>query len=166
MENIYSWAGNYSTEKPRIILRGSDHKLPPANEVPGLVEEMCNYVNTNWDDASALHLAAYVMWRINWIHPFRDGNGRTVRAVSNLVMCSKLGYWLPGSITIPKQIEEERTPYYRELSEADKAYEEGSINVSKMENLLGQLLARQLVEIHKDASKAYQPNDQSSISIK
>jgi hypothetical protein len=26
-------------------------------------------------------LAAYGLWRLNWIHPFVEGNGRTARAV-------------------------------------------------------------------------------------
>jgi hypothetical protein len=33
-------------------------------------------------DATAIHLAAYLMWRLNWIHPFADGNGRTARMTS------------------------------------------------------------------------------------
>jgi hypothetical protein len=36
------------------------------------------------------------MWRTNWVHPFDDGNGRTARAASYLVLCVKLGYRLPG----------------------------------------------------------------------
>ena len=30
--------------------------------------------NDNWDDSTPVHLASYVMWRLNWIHPFTDGN--------------------------------------------------------------------------------------------
>ena len=51
-----------------------------------------------------IHLAAYTMWRVNWIHPFAGGNGRTSRAVSNLVLCARLGYRLPGTLTVPEQI--------------------------------------------------------------
>ncbi|HET9282483.1 MAG TPA: Fic family protein [Candidatus Angelobacter sp.] len=52
---------------------------------------------------SAIHLAAYVIWRLNWIHPFADGNGRTSRALSYLVLCTRLGERLPGTVTIPDQ---------------------------------------------------------------
>ena len=47
--------------------------------VAELVEDMCDYVNENWEAKSAIHLAAYIMWRLNWIHPFADGNGRLSR---------------------------------------------------------------------------------------
>ncbi|MBL8221394.1 MAG: Fic family protein, partial [Bryobacterales bacterium] len=31
-----------------------------------------------------------VMWRLNWIHPFFGGNGRTARSASYLVLCASL----------------------------------------------------------------------------
>jgi Fic family protein len=46
------------------------------------IEFMCDYVNDRWAEASAVHLCAYVLWRLNWIHPFGDGNGRTARAIA------------------------------------------------------------------------------------
>lgn len=67
-------------------IKGSQHVPPDAWQVPQLVEELCDYVNDNWDAATALHLAAYVMWRLNWVHPLADGNGRTARAISYLVL--------------------------------------------------------------------------------
>jgi hypothetical protein len=43
----------------------------------------------NWVTKDPLHLSAYVLWRINWIHPFADGNGRTARMLSRerMVCC-------------------------------------------------------------------------------
>ena len=67
------------------------------------VETLCNYVNDHWDK-DAVHLAAYVLWRLKWIHPFADGNGRTARAVSYVVLCLKMDSILPGASTIPEQI--------------------------------------------------------------
>jgi len=52
----------------------SRHNPPPPDLVPEFVEEMCDYVNDNFDKPP-VHLAAYLLWRINWIHPFDDGNG-------------------------------------------------------------------------------------------
>jgi Fic family protein len=48
------------------------------------VQSLCEYINDNWQ--STVHLAAYVLWKMNWIHPFADGNGRTARAVSYVVL--------------------------------------------------------------------------------
>jgi Fic family protein len=52
---------------------------------------MCDYVNDQWSVRTALHLAAYVMWRLNWIHPFTDGNGRTSRISSYVILTIKAG---------------------------------------------------------------------------
>src|SRR6266853_5258086 len=79
-------------------------KPPGAHMVPEEVEHMCDYVNDNWEKSSPVHLAAYALWKLNWIHPFTDGNGRTARAISYLLLCLRLGYRLPGTNTIPEQI--------------------------------------------------------------
>jgi Fic family protein len=92
------------------------------------------------------------MWRMNWIHPFFGGNGRSARAISYLVLCARLGFVLPGEKTIPEFIAEERTPYYRALRDADAAWNEGRLDVSRMESLMSSLLAKQLVQIHEKAT--------------
>ncbi|MBV9180292.1 MAG: Fic family protein [Acidobacteria bacterium] len=66
-------------------------------------------------DRSAFHLAAYVMWRLNWIHPFVNGNGRTTRAVSYYVLCAKLEVYIPGVTTVPELIGHNKDPYYKAL---------------------------------------------------
>lgn len=80
IKDIYTCAGNYRTHP--VSIKGTEHQPPDWREVPGLVEEMCDYVKANWSTALPIHLSAYLMWRINWIHPFSGGNGRTSRAVS------------------------------------------------------------------------------------
>lgn len=113
---------------------------------------MCDYVNTNWESLPPSHHAAYLMWRINWIHPFSGGNGRTSRAVSYLVFCVRLGYRLPGTNTIPDQIVANRQPYYEALDAADEAWARGEVNVTLMEDLLSRLLAEQLLSVHESAT--------------
>lgn len=108
-------------------------------------------MNEKWNEKSPLHLASYVMWKLNWIHPFTDGNGRTSRAASYLILCVKLGYLLPGKLTIPEQISADKRPYYKALEEADIAWSEGKINLTAMKELLGSMLAAQLVAVHEDS---------------
>ncbi len=73
LDGLSSFAGNY---RPADIEIGASKHIPPkAYLVPELVEEMCDHVNNNWD-RSPIYLAAYVLWRLNWIHAFVDGNGR------------------------------------------------------------------------------------------
>jgi Fic family protein len=149
LDGITAYAGNW---RPSGIEIGkSRHEPPPAHRVPELIEELCDYVNDKWADKSPIHLAAYVMWRLNWIHPFTDGNGRTSRAVSYLVLCLRLRVLLPGKVTIPEQIEQDRTPYYKALESADDAWSAGRVDVTAMKELLDSMLAKQLYAIHEEA---------------
>jgi len=136
------FAGNF--RPAGVEIQGSRHEPVGAHLVPELVEDMCDYVNEHWQQATPIHLASYVMWRLNWIHPFADGNGRTSRIVSYVVLSIRAGAILPGTPTIPDQIVENRDPYFDALDAADVAWKEKRLDVSKMEELLGALLARQL----------------------
>jgi Fic family protein len=120
--------------------------------VPEEVEHMCDYVNDSWDESSPVDLAAYALWKLNWIHPFTDGNGRTARAISYLLLCLRLGYSLPGTNTIPEQIANDKRPYYKALEAADEAWIGNTIDLSKLEELLSALLANQLVSVHQQAT--------------
>lgn len=99
LQGISVYAGNFRPGGVKI--EGSKHEPVGAHQVPELVEEMCDYVNANWEHSTPIHLAAYIMWRLNWIHPFADGNGRTSRIVSYVVLSIRAGYVLPGTPTIP-----------------------------------------------------------------
>ncbi len=147
LHGISAYAGNW--RPANIEIGGSKHKPPNAFEVPEQIESLCDYVNDKWQEKSALHLASYVLWKLNWIHPFTDGNGRTSRAASYMVLCLKLGYMLPGRRTIPDQIASDKTPYYKALEFADTAWGNGRIDLSLMKELLGALLAQQLVAVHE-----------------
>ncbi len=154
LEGISAYAGNYRPSE--IKIEGSRHQPIGAHLVPEKVEELCDYVNEHWDE-SAIHLAAYVMWRLNWIHPFADGNGRTSRALSYLVLCIRLGERLPGTLTIPDQISRNKTPYYVALESADSAFSNGAVGVSELEKLLKNLLAAQLLSVVKAAGEPGKP---------
>ena len=128
-----------------IEIELSEHQPPDWRDVPRYVDEMCDYINDHWASKNPYHLAAYVMWRLNWIHPFVDGNGRTTRAASYYVFCAKLGFHIPGVKTVPEMIAENKTPYYKALEAADDAYKENRVDVTEMEELLRNLLARQML---------------------
>ena len=151
LEGISSYAGNW--RPAGIEIGGSQHQPVGSHQVPEMVEDMCDYVNSHWADRNGLHLSAYVMWRLNWIHPFTDGNGRTSRAASYLILCLRIGYLLPGRRAIPDQIAEDRTPYYKALEAADQAWSKGNIDLTEMEELLSGMLAKQLVAVHEDAKR-------------
>ncbi len=130
----------------------SRHQPPEAHLVGFLVQEMCDYVNRNLHEETPFHLAAYVMWRLNWIHPFTDGNGRTSRIVSYIVLSVALKTLLPGTPSIPQQIEANRAAYFRALEAADEMQQTtGKTDVSVMEEMLKNMLARQLLSVIEKA---------------
>lgn len=150
LDSISSYAGNFRPSS--IEIGGSKHEPPGAHQVPELIEELCDYVNSQWERQNALHLSAFVLWKLNWIHPFTDGNGRTARASSYMVMCCRLGYLLPGKRTIPDQIAENKRPYYEALEAADESLRKGRLDLGKLEEMLSAMLGRQLYAIHSDAT--------------
>lgn len=156
IDGLDSYAGNY---RPTSIEIGqSKHQPPQAFLVPTLVEDMCEYVNDHWETRTAIHLAAYVLWRVNWIHPFSDGNGRTARATSYIVLCARSNIHLPGTVTIPDQIIARRKDYYEALEQADEIFREyersdGEINpVEELEKLLTKMLANQILSSYTNAT--------------
>jgi Fic family protein len=155
LAGISTFAGVY--RPAGVSIHKSKHVPPGAHRVPELVEDMCEYVNDQWSSKTALHLAAYVMWRLNWIHPFADGNGRTSRISSYVVLTIKTGYILPGSPSIPDQIVSDRSSYFNALDQADEACRAGRLDVTAMEDLLGGMLARQLAGFYRSAGGKLPP---------
>ncbi|WP_208353509.1 Fic family protein [Pseudaestuariivita rosea] len=141
-----------------IAIGESKHTPPDGHLVPELIEELCDYVNDNWEEKSAVHLASITMWRLNWIHPFTDGNGRTSRAASYLVLCAKEKTLFRGINTIPEQILEKRNSYYEALEKADATFEnEGKFTdnvVIEMEQLISAMLAKQLRSAFENATSS------------
>ncbi|HST09854.1 MAG TPA: Fic family protein [Terriglobales bacterium] len=150
LDGISSYAGNFRPAGTSI--GGSKHEPMGAHLVPGAIEEMCDYVNEEWERNTPIHLAAYALWKLNWIHPFTDGNGRTARALSYLLLCLRLGYRIPGTDTIPDQISKDKSPYYKALEAADQAWAAEKIDLSVLEEYVGDLLAIQLLSVHQAAT--------------
>lgn len=144
LKGLIVYAGTF--RPAGVDIGGSQHKPIDAHLVPVRVEELCDYVSENWAK-SPIHLTAYTLWRMNWIHPFTDGNGRTARAVAYLILCVRLGYRLPGTKTVPELIATDKDPYYAALEAADAG------DLSVLEKLLSALLAQQLYDVHRIATE-------------
>jgi Fic family protein len=142
--DIWSCAGQFRDWPVKIV--GSPHQPPPGEHVQGLVEEMCNRANEgDWD---SVYTAAFLLWKINWIHPFGGGNGRTSRAVTQLALCVRLGFLPPGRPTLAEYIDTNRKRYVDALRDADRAWGESSvIDVGQMESMLNDLLEVQLASV-------------------
>ncbi|TJU76223.1 MAG: cell filamentation protein Fic [Mesorhizobium sp.] len=136
-----------------VGINKSKHDPPAPHLVKTHLTEFCEFINDNWHERTAFYLSAYAMWRLNWIHPFTDGNGRTSRALSYALLNIKLGYALPGAPTILQQIEEDNTHYIEALEKADAAAVAGDEDVSEMENMIRGMLAKQLLSVIDQAGR-------------
>lgn len=152
LEGLSPYAGNY---RPGSVEIGKSKHVPPAgNLVSELIEHLCDTVNEMFETRTALYLCAYVMWRLNWVHPFTDGNGRTSRTLAYFVLCAKLVYVLPGNRTVPEQIAANKTPYYEALEVAASEADAGEVELTALQQLLENYLAAQLLSAFNDASNA------------
>ncbi|SUS04190.1 conserved hypothetical protein [uncultured Defluviicoccus sp.] len=84
------------------------------------MDDFVEEVEGLWDGTNALLLASFVLWKLNAIHPFVNGNGRTARAICYYVLCVKSNGLLPGAKILPELIRENRDEYVRILKTTDK----------------------------------------------
>lgn len=128
---------------------------PPAHfQVPALMQMFTNEVNRFWESTDPVALAAMVLWRLNYIHPFVNGNGRTARVTAYMVLCLRLGGWLPGTKLLPERIVENRPEYVDALKAADASFTAGTTDLSVLQALLARLLTDQLDEASPPAPTA------------
>ncbi len=93
---------------------------PPAIEVPYLLEDFLEWLN----DATAREIhpvirAGIAHYILVAIHPFVEGNGRTVRAFSSLVLMRE-GYDIKKFFSLEEHFDEDPAAYYESLSEVDR----------------------------------------------
>ena len=108
------------------------------------MDRFISTVQENWYVWSPTELAAYGLWRMNWIHPFIEGNGRTARAACYFLLCVRSGALLNGRKILPERIRESRGDYESALQAADRAWDAGHLDFSEMEEYIAALLQAQL----------------------
>jgi Fic family protein len=148
VNEIYPCGGRYRDARMDVVIQGSDHRLPPAAQVPSLVSDLITKLNSERDTVPALDRAAYALWRLNWIHPFAGGNGRTARALCYSVICMGLGLVPPGTPQFPTVIYERRKEYVQALKAADAAeLKTGEPELTPMRAIVEDALMRQLAAV-------------------
>ena len=83
---LYDWAGQYRTVE---ISKGTS-RFAAAQHIPAQVEAVLAELEqerTDWSpgDDAVLDRLAHFYSELNAIHPFRDGNGRTIRLLLSLL---------------------------------------------------------------------------------
>lgn len=105
------FAGRIRNGGVRIV--GANFTPPNAAKVGDLIDELILFVNENPLGLNDIVLATIFHHRLVWIHPFFDGNGRTVRLAMNLLLL-KVGF--PPAIILKN----DRKKYYDALNQANK----------------------------------------------
>lgn len=147
---LLSAPGQFREKEVQIEAEGGVivHKPPPQASVDAHIEQFFNTLSEMWHSSDALDVAAYALWRINWIHPFINGNGRTARAYAYACLCGHLGVILPGKTTIIDQIMETRLHYQYALRIADQCVRNGNEpDLSEMKRYLNHLLQIQISSV-------------------
>lgn len=95
-----------------VRISGANFVPPNAQKVSGMLDELIDFVNTNPHGLNDIELATIFHHKFVWIHPFFDGNGRTVRLAMNLLLMRK-GF--PPAIILKN----DRKKYYDALNQAN-----------------------------------------------
>ena len=103
------WAGKY--REIDVQISGSPHRPPPFLEVGPAMEEWSRWSEGNPGLPPLIRSIVLSTW-LTHIHPFRDGNGRTSRAVMNLEL-------IRGGFPIVIIRKKDRQRYYEALAESD-----------------------------------------------
>ena len=90
----------------------ADYIPPEYSEIPELLDELVNYVNTTEDHP--LIIAAIVHYQLVTIHPFEDGNGRTARLMSGYIL-DYYGYGFNGIGSLEEYFAYDSNEYYQSL---------------------------------------------------
>lgn len=141
-------AGEY---RPCAVKVGS-HTPPDFYRVPALMDDFVNEVNRNWGTADSVVLATYVLWRLNHIHPFINGNGRTARAACYFILCIAAGGWLRGDTILPELIRQNHDEYTAALVAADQSLATGTFDMSILHAFISRLLNEQLMSVQPAAN--------------
>jgi Fic family protein len=118
MKGLITQAGAYRTSGVGVV-KGSQvaHLAPPAQNVPGLMKDLFNYLKN--DQELALIKCCVFHYEMEFIHPFLDGNGRMGRLWQTIILKERYSVFefLPFETLISQSQEE----YYQALAASDKA---------------------------------------------
>lgn len=131
-----------------VVVKKADgtivHTPPTVPEMQPHIDAFFARLGERWNTENAFELGAYALWMINWIHPFKNGNGRTARAFCYACLSLKLGFILPGSPTAIDLIMQNRNEYQDALKKADEAFKAtGEPDLVPMINFIDRLVAEQ-----------------------
>lgn len=109
-----------------VKISGSGHTPPDPYQIQEFMDGLFDFINQEQPQKYDLLKIAIVHHRFMWIHPFRNGNGRTGRLLTYALLV-KLGFNVKiGHILNPTAIFcNDRNQYYENLTFADSGSDDG-----------------------------------------
>jgi Fic family protein len=117
-------SGLYRQEE--VGIAGSSHLPPPPWEIDSLMNELLAFLDQDHSPKYDLIKSAIFHHRFVWIHPFTNGNGRTVRML-HYALLIKQGFKIDRQriLNPASAFCLDRSQYYRSLAKADTGEKNG-----------------------------------------
>ena len=97
------------------------YQAPDADDVPGLMGEVVDWLESGDLDANVVVRAAMAHLHVVSVHPFRDGNGRISRITQSLVLARE-GLLSPEFASIEEYLGEHTPDYYNALQQVQGSH--------------------------------------------
>ena len=144
MESLTDDAGSFRLKGVGVFgENGCVHVAPPANLVPTLMAQLFEWLSTASDHL--LIRSCVFHYEFEFIHPFRDGNGRTRRLWQSLIL-GKL-HPLFEHLPIENMVYANQQAYYDAITQSSKAGECGPFIDFMLREILNALRAHQGKEL-------------------
>jgi Fic family protein len=147
-------AGDYRKEEIFVQDRvdGEIEHIPPGwKELESLMESLCDFANSDKEFIHPIIKASTIHFLIGYIHPFKDGNGRTARALFYWYL-SKKGYSLIKNISISRAILESRIQYDKAFLKTE--YDQNDLNYFITYSIKSLRVAFESLVRYRDKKKA------------
>ncbi len=96
--------------------------IPPSNmHVPRLMDDLISWIN-NSNEISPILVAGIVHYEFLRIHPFIEGNGKTAKALTTLILYTR-GYEIKKYVTLDECYNNDIKAYLSALETADKTFD-------------------------------------------
>lgn len=121
--------GDFRNNNVRIS--GSSHVPPDYTQVVPMMQELIDFINEKTPPKYDLLKICIAHHRFVWIHPFENGNGRSVRLFTYAMLLKNVFTSKQRIINPTAVFCSDRDKYYYFLSQADKNSNEGLIEWSE-----------------------------------
>lgn len=110
---------------------------PKAGDVPLLMADLVNWIDSSVkQDVPIPFIAGLAHYQLATIHPYYDGNGRTARLLTTLIL-HKYGYDLKGIYSLEEYYARNLSVYYKALEVgSDEDYYEGHREMADLTGFL------------------------------